>query len=393
MRMVMTGNHASAYGAKISRAEVVAVYPITPQTTIVEKIANFVASGEMTTQYIKVESEHSAMAACISAALTGARTYTATSSQGLLLMHELLIWASGARTPVVMSNVSRANGPPWSVWADHHDTMAQRDTGWMQIYCESNQEVLDSIIMAYKIGEKAEIMLPSMIIEDAFILSHTVEPVDVPDMELVDEFLPPFDPRFRLDVNEPYGFGSLVMPDWYMEFRYKINKAMEATRDAFKEVEKEFEETFGRNHGGPMPFYRCEDADAVLVISGSVASTAQQVVDKLRAEGKKVGMARLRIFRPFPVDEVRKLAGMTNIIGVCDRSYTFGHWGPMASEIRGALYNTPDMPLLKNYIMGLGGKDITPEILEKIFLKTLALKDTGLDTEIEWIGVKGHGGW
>ncbi len=393
MRMVMTGNHASAYGAKISRAEVVAVYPITPQTTIVEKIASFVASGEMKTQYVKVESEHSAMAACISAALTGARTYTATSSQGLLLMHELLIWASGARTPVVMSNVSRANGPPWSVWADHHDTMAQRDTGWMQIYCESNQEVLDSIIMAYKIGEKADIMLPSMIIEDAFILSHTVEPVDVPDMELVDSFLPPFDPRFILDVDEPYGFGSLVMPDLYMEFRYKINKAMEATRDAFKEVEREFEETFHRNHGGPMPFYRCDDADAVLVISGSVASTAKQVVDKLRAEGKKVGMARLRIFRPFPVEEVRKLAGMTNVIGVCDRSYTFGHWGPMASEIRGALYNTPDMPLLKNYIMGLGGKDITPEILEKIFLKTLALKDTGLDTEIEWIGVKGHGGW
>jgi len=393
MRMVMTGNHASAYGSKVSRAEVVAAYPITPQTSIVEKIASFVASGEMKTQYIKVESEHSAMAACISAALTGARTYTATSSHGLMLMHELLIWASGARTPVVMSNVSRANGPPWSVWADHHDTMAQRDTGWMQIYCESNQEVLDSIIMAYKIGEKAEIMLPSMIIEDAFILSHTVEPVDVPEMELVDEFLPPFDPRFRLDVNEPYGFGSLVMPDLYMEFRYKINKAMEATRAVFKEVEKEFEETFGRYHGGPMEFYKCEDAEAVLMISGSVASTAKQVVDKLRAGGKKVGLARLRIFRPFPVDEVRKLAGMTNVIGVCDRSYTFGHWGPMAAEIRGALYNTSDMPILKNYIMGLGGKDITPEILEKIFLKTLALKDTGLDQEIEWIGVKGHGGW
>ncbi len=393
MRMVMTGNHASAYGAKVSRVEVVAAYPITPQTTIVEKIASLVASGEMKTQYVKVESEHSAMAACISATLTGARTYTATSSHGLMLMHELLIWASGARTPVVMSNVSRANGPPWSVWADHHDTMAQRDTGWMQIYCESNQEVLDSIIMAYKIGEKAEIMLPSMIIEDAFILSHTVEPVDVPEMELVDDFLPSFDPRFRLDVNEPYGFGSLVMPDLYMEFRYKINKAMEATRAAFKEVEKEFEETFGRYHGGPMEFYKCEDADAILVISGSVASTAKGVVDKMRAGGKKVGIARLRIFRPFPVDEVRKLAGMTNIIGVCDRSYTFAHWGPMASEIRGALYNTPDMPLLKNYIMGLGGKDITPEILEKVFMKTLALKDTGLDAEIEWIGVKGHGGW
>jgi len=393
MKIMMTGNYASAYGAMASKAEVVAAYPITPQTSIVEKIATLVSSGEMKCQYVKVESEHSAMAACISASQTGARAYTATSAHGLCLMHELLIWASGARTPVVMSNVNRAMGPPWSVWADQHDTMAQRDTGWMQIYCDSNQEVLDSIIMAYKVSERADIMLPSMIIEDAFILSHTMEPVDVPDQELVDNFLPPFNPRFKLDVDEPYGFGSLVMPNWYMEFRYKINEAMEKTRAAILEVEKEFEETFGRSYGGLMDFYKCEDADAVLVIAGTVASTAKQVVDKLRAEGKKVGIARLRCFRPFPYDEVRKLAKMTNIIGVCDRSYTFAHWGPMASEIRGALYTEPDKPTLKNYIMGLGGKDITPEVLEKVFLKTLALKDTGLDTEIEWIGVTGLGGW
>jgi pyruvate/2-oxoacid:ferredoxin oxidoreductase alpha subunit len=393
MKIMMTGNYASAYGAMVSRAEVVAAYPITPQTSIVEKIASLVSSGEMKCQYVKVESEHSAMAACISAQLTGARTYTATSSHGLLLMHELLIWASGARTPVVMSNVNRANGPPWSVWADQHDTMAQRDTGWMQIYCESNQEVLDSIIMAYKVGERADIMLPSMIIEDAFILSHTIEPVDLPDQELVDGFLPPFDPRFRLDVDEPYGFGSLVMPNWYMEFRYKINEAMEKTRAASLDVEKEFGETFGRTYGGLMDFYKCEDADAVLVLAGTVASTAKEVVDKLRSEGRKVGMARLRCFRPFPHEEVRKLAKMTNVIGVCDRSYTFAHWGPMASEIRGALFSEPDPPILKDYVMGLGGKDLTPEVLEKVFMKTLALKDAGLDTEIEWIGVAGLGGW
>jgi pyruvate/2-oxoacid:ferredoxin oxidoreductase alpha subunit len=392
MRTMLTGNYASAYGAKVSRAEVVAAYPITPQTSIVEKIATLVSSGEMKTQYVKVESEHSAMAACIAASQTGARTYTATSSHGLMLMHELLIWASGARTPVVMSNVNRANGPPWSVWADQHDTMAQRDTGWMQIYCEGNQEVLDSIIMAYKVGEMADIMLPSMIIEDAFILSHTFEPVEIPDQELVDEFLPPFDPRFTLDVDEPYGFGSLVMPDWYMEFRYKINLAMEAARERLRVVCKDFGKTFDRNYEF-MEFYRCEDADAVLVIGGSVASTAKEVVDKLRSEGKKVGIARMRVFRPFPVDEVRKLAGMTNIIGVCDRSYTFGHWGPIASEMRGALYTMKDRPTVKNYIMGLGGKDITPKVLEKVFLKTLDLKDRGLDTEIEWIDVKGHGGW
>lgn len=390
---MLTGNYASAYGAMVSRAEVIAAYPITPQTTIIEKIAALVASGELETQFVKVESEHSAMAACIAASLIGARTYTATSSHGLLLMHEMLIWASGARTPVVMSNVNRANGPPWSVWADQHDTMAQRDTGWMQIYCESNQEVLDSIITSYKVCERADIMLPSMIIEDAFILSHTFEPVDVPDKELVDEFLPGYDPRFRLDVDEPYGFGSLVMPDWYMEFRFKIHEAMEKTYTAIKEAEKEFGETFGRDLGGLMDFYKCEDADAVLVIAGTVASTAKHVVDKMRSEGKKVGLARVRYFRPFPVEEVRRLAGMVNVLGICDRSYTFGHWGPIASEIRGALYTLKDQPIIKNYIMGLGGKDLTPEILETIFDKTLKLKETGLDEEIEWIGVKGHGGW
>jgi pyruvate/2-oxoacid:ferredoxin oxidoreductase alpha subunit len=392
MKMVMTGNYASAYGAKVCRAEVVSAYPITPQTSIVEKIASLVSSGEMKAQFVNVESEHSAMAALISASMTGARTYTATSSHGLLLMHELLIWAAGARTPVVMSNICRANGPPWSVWVDHHDAIAQRDTGWMQVFCESNQEVLDSIIMAYKLGESDSIRLPTIINEDAFILSHTVEPVDVPDMEQVDKFLPPYNPRFRLDVNEPYGFGSLVMPDMYMEFRFKINEAMEAARQGWRDVEKDFEKAFGRNHGGLVEFYSCEDADVVLVMAGSIASTAKDVVDKLRSEGKKVGMARIRVFRPFPVEEIRKLAKMTNVIGVCDHSYSFGHWGAMASEVRGALYGTKDMPVLKNYIVGLGGKDMTPEIIEKIFLKTLAMKGK-LDQEIEWIGVKGHGGW
>jgi pyruvate/2-oxoacid:ferredoxin oxidoreductase alpha subunit len=392
MKMVMTGNYASAYGAKVCRAEVISAYPITPQTSIVEKIATLCSSGEMNAKFVKVESEHSAMAALISASMTGARTYTATSSHGLLLMHELLIWAAGARTPVVMSNVCRANGPPWSVWADHHDAIAQRDTGWMQVFCEGNQEVLDSIIMAYKLGEREDIRLPTIINEDAFILSHTVEPVDVPEMEDVDEFLPPFNPRFRLDVNEPYGFGSLVMPDMYMEFRFKINEAMEAARQGWRDTEKDFERHFGRSHGGMVEFYRCEGADAVLIMAGSIASTAKDVVDKLRSEGKKVGLARIRVFRPFPVEEIRKLAGMANILGMCDHSYTFGHWGPMAQEVRGALYDMKDRPLLKNYIVGLGGKDMTPAVIEKIYLKTLALKG-GLDSDIEWIGVKGHGGW
>lgn len=389
---VISGNSASAYGAKLARAEVIAAYPITPQTSIIEKIAAFTSRGEFDTQYVKVESEHSAMAACIAASLTGARTYTASSSHGLLLMHEMLIWASGARTPVVMSNVSRANGPPWSVWADHHDSMAQRDTGWMQIYCESNQEVLDSTLMQYRVGEDPDIMLPSMIIEDAFILSHTVEPVDIPEAGAVDDFLPPYDPEFRLDPADPHGFGSLVMPEWYMEFRFKIAEAMDLAREKIKAVEKDFESRFGRNHGGLMEFYECEDADAVIIVGGSVASTAKEVVDGMRAAGKKVGLARLRYFRPFPRDEVRWLARNVNRIGVIDRSYCFGHGGPVAAEVYGALLPTGDRPIVKNFIAGLGGRDITPGVLERLFEKVMSAKEGDLANEIEWVDVKGLGG-
>ncbi len=251
VKKVITGNYSASYGAKVSRAEVVAAYPITPQTQIVEKLATMVSEGELNAQFIKVESEHSAMAACIAASQAGSRAYTATSSHGLLLMHEMLIWAAGARTPVVMANINRANGPPWSVWADQGDSVAQRDTGWMQFYCESNQEVLDTTIQAYKIGEARDVMLPAMVVMDAFILSHTSEPVDIPDQEVVDGFLPKFDPEFRVEPEkQPYGFGSLVMPDLYMEFRYKIAEAMDLTRERIHKVDKEFQETFGRSCGG-----------------------------------------------------------------------------------------------------------------------------------------------
>ncbi|MBI5000319.1 MAG: pyruvate ferredoxin oxidoreductase [Euryarchaeota archaeon] len=389
MRKVITGNSASAYGAKVSRAEVIAAYPITPQTSIVEKIADFVANKEMDAKFIKVESEHSAMAACISASMAGARTYTATSSHGLLLMHEMLIWASGSRAPVVMSNVNRANGPPWSVWADQHDTMAQRDTGWMQFYCESNQEVLDTIIQAYRVGEQRDIMTPSIIIEDAFVLSHTAEPVDIPDIGVVDKFLPPFDPPSKVIPGEPYGYGSLVMPDLYMDFRYKIAESMDLARDRLRQVDRDFQKHFGRSYGGLVEFYECEGADAVILTAGTAASTAKDVVDKMRREGKKVGVARMRVFRPFPYEEVRKLAKMAGAIGVLDRSYCFGYAGPIACEVMGALYNISDRPPIRSYIAGLGGRDITPEVLERLFDEILAFKGKGSGEEVKWVDLKG----
>jgi pyruvate/2-oxoacid:ferredoxin oxidoreductase alpha subunit len=390
MRKVMTGNYASAYGAKISRADVIAAYPITPQTSIVEKLAEFVASGEMDAKFIPVESEHSAMAACVSASIGGARTYTATSSHGLTLMHEVLIWASNARQPVVMTNVSRAMAPPWSVWADHMDSVAQRDTGWMQFFCESNQEVLDTIVMAYKVSESRDVMLPSMIIEDAFILSHTSEPVEVPEQEVVDSFLPRYDPDIKLEIGKPMGFGSLVKPDQYMEFRYKAMQAMERARTRILEVEEEFEKTFGRSYGGLLDEYRCDDADAVLVIAGSAAGTSRHVVDELRGRGLKVGMARLRAFRPFPHEEFRSLAKRVSGIAVLDRSYTYGAAGAFFTEIRGSVGPEPDVAVMKNYIAGLGGRDITPGTIQRVFEDIMSIKSQDeVPQRPEWVGVKG----
>jgi len=389
MRQVMTGNYASAYGAKLSRAEVIAAYPITPQTSIVEKLAELVSTGELKAKFISVESEHSAMAACISASIVGARTYTATSSHGLTLMHEVLMWASGARLPIVITNVSRAMAPPWSVWADHMDSIAQRDTGWLQFFCSSNQEVLDTTIMAYKICESRNVMLPAMVIEDAFILSHTSEPVDMPEQEAVDSFLPSFSPELKVEIGKPMGFGSLVKPDQYMEFRYKAMLAMKAARERILRVEKEFKQVFGREYGGLLENYRCDDAEVVLVAAGSTAATAKDVVDSLREKGQKVGLARLRVFRPFPHEEFRALASKVAGIAVLDRSYTFGVSGAFFTEIKGSIYDCPKRPAMKNYIAGLGGRDITPKILEKIFDDIQLFVKRREETDVEWVDVAG----
>lgn len=389
VKKVITGNHAASYGAKIARAEVISAYPITPQTTIVEKIAEFIANGELDAQFVNVESEHSALAACIAASNTGARTFTATSAQGLTLMHELFHWASAARLPVLIVNVNRAMAPPWSIWADHTDSIAQRDTGLIQYYCENNQEVLDTIIQAYKVGESKDVLLPSMITLDAFYLSHTVEPVDMPDQELVDKFLPKYNPPHKVDINNPAGFGSLSMPhQWYMELRYLIAEAMNNARPKIKEVDKEYEKHFGRSYGGLLECYRCEHAEIVLVCAGTMASTTREVVDKLRSEGKKVGLARLRVFRPFPIEEVRALAKTVKAIGVMDRCFTFGYEGPFFTEIKAALYNMKERSIIKNYIIGIGGRDVTKEHIERLYENLFVLTEKGLDTEVEWIDLK-----
>ncbi len=384
MKKVIIGNHACAYGAMASNVEVIAAYPITPQTQIVEKIAEFVSNGKLKAQYIEVESEHSAMTACIGASLVGARAYTATSAQGLLLMHEMLHWAANARLPIVMANVNRALAPPWTIWTDQQDTISQRDTGWLQFYCESNQEVFDSTILAYKVAEK--VSLPAMLVLDAFILSHTAEPVEI--IEDVGDFLPPYNPKYKLDIDNPCSFGLLTKPeDPYYEFKYDIAEAMEESKKVIEEAGKEFSKKFGRYYGLLAP-YRCENADILLVASGTIASTCIEIIDKFRALGIGIGLVRVRTFRPFPAEELVKLCRGVKTIGVLDRNFSFGHGGVFCAELKAALYNSGFHPTIKNYILGLGGRDVTANDIEFIAKDLVKVKKEGLDKEIEWVGLK-----
>lgn len=379
-KIVVTGNYAASYGAKAARAEVVAAYPITPQTQIVERLASLIADGEMDGEYIKVESEHSAMAACIGASAAGARAYTATSAQGLALMHEMLHWAANARLPIVMANVNRGMGPPWTVWTDQNDSLSQRDTGWLQFYCESNQEVFDTTLQAYKICEK--VGLPGMLVLDAFILSHTSEPVELYDQELIDDFLPGYDPEYKLDLVKHHTFGGLTTPDWYYELRYKIQSAMEQAHDEVKKVGAEFGKRFDRTYGH-IDEYRCEDMDTLLIMSGSMASTGKDAIDDMRAEGRRIGLARIRMFRPFPKAELRALVRRAERVIVIDRNISFGDGGIFYTETKAAIYNEPDRPPIYGFIAGLGGRDV---LIKDI--KGMVEKAKGKPQDIVWWGLK-----
>jgi len=390
-KKVISGNYAAAYATKHARVEVVAAYPITPQTSIIEKIAEFIANGEVENlEYVPVESEHSAMAACIGASATGARTFTATSAQGLALMHEMLHWAAGARLPVVMVDVNRAMAPPWSVWDDQTDSLAQRDTGWLQFYAENNQEVYDGVLMAFKIGEHEKVNLPVMVIESAFILSHTYDVVDMLEQEEVDEFLPPRKPLYSLtDFDNPFSIGALGTPADYYEFRYKIAKAMEEAKKIIKEVGKEFGEKFGRDYSQMMELYKTDDADIVFMGMGSLMGTVKEAVDILRSEGYKVGAAKVRWFRPFPREELYELAKSVQGIAVLDRNFSFGQEGILFNEAKGILYNTDAKPIMKNYIVGLGGRDLTVNDVRKIANNMKKIIEKGeLDKEIDWYHLK-----
>lgn len=385
MKKVMIGNHAVSWGVLRSRVEVISAYPITPQTQVVEALSDMVADGTLPAQYIKVESEHSAMAACIGGSIAGARTFTATSAQGLALMHELLHWAAGGRLPIVMADINRAMAPGWNIWTDQNDSLSQRDTGWIQLYCETNQEVFDTTIQSFKLAETVD--LPVMLILDAFFLSHTSEPVDVTDQEEVDRFLPKRDAHFKMDTADPHAFGALVRPDAYMEMRWQQQEAMHQARDVFAQVEDEWEELTGRRYG-PVEAYRTEGADLLLVTSGTITSTARHVVDQRRAAGEAVGLVKVKMFRPFPTERIRGLLGGVERVAVLDRNISPGRGGIFAEEIRAALYDVPpeDRPNLFGYIVGLGGRDVTPAVIEGLIDNTRSKARP--EREDLWVGVE-----
>jgi pyruvate ferredoxin oxidoreductase alpha subunit len=356
MLEIMEGSHAVAESVGLCRPQVIAAYPITPQTHIVEALAEMVANCTIDAEYITVESEFSALSACLGASAAGSRVYSATTSQGLALMFEVCFNCAGMRLPVVMTIVNRALGAPLSIWNDHQDSVSLRDSGWMQLYAEDNQEATDLHYIAYRVSEDHRVLLPSFVCFDGFILSHTYEPVDMITQEQADSYVPAFKPYHRLDADDPISFGLFASPDYYMEFRYAIDQAMNQARSVLPEAGRVFSEMFGRDYSGLVEEYRLEDADCAIVAMGSICGTVKDAVDEMRNDGKKVGLLKLRAFRPFPVKEVQKALSGVSTVAVLDKNISLGSKGAVALEIRDALYGS-QIPV-HDYIIALGGRDV-----------------------------------
>ena len=380
---LMVGNKAVAYGAKLARVQVISAYPITPQTTIVQYLADFIANGELKARFIEVESELSAMVAVQGACFAGARVFTATSGPGLLLMHHPMMEAN--TLPVVMGIVHRSTK---SMQPDHTDLMAQRDSGWIQLYCENNQECLDTAIMSYKIAEDPRCLTPTIFGIDGYILSYTDEPVEISDQEAVDEWLPPFKPKWALDPKVPYvEWRKEMQASMAMRTGFKAHDAhLRKSLDIIKEVHADFEKTFGRGYGnGLLEEYSCDGAEAVIVAMGTIASTARSVVDDLRAEGQRVGLVKLKCFRPFPADEMRRLAGKYRAIGVIDRNVSLGAGGNVFNEARSAVYDMEERPRIIGFHAGMAGAEVTPAMIRKMAEKTLKATTGPVESLVEWI--------
>jgi len=379
---------AVAEAAKLANVDVVAAYPITPQTHIVEHLAELVANGELDAWYIPVESEHSAMSACLGASAVGARTFTATAGQGLELMHEVLYVASSMRLPVVMAVANRALSAPLSVWGDHSDVMAVRDTGWIQIFAENGQEAVDNILCAFRIGEDPRVLLPVMIHLDGFHLSHMIEPIVFPEPSEVDKFIPPFQHPLPLHPDKPVTMGAFAPPIIYSEAKKAQEVNLEAAREVVLQCWDEFGKTFKRYYS-PVECYHSDDAKVLLLTLGSFSETAMTAIDRMREEGREVGLVRIRLWRPFPFAEIRQAVKNAEVLIVLDRALSFGGpGGPVCSEVRSALYGEDKKPKVIGFVGGLGGRDITPAGFEEIINKGIEISKRGSDREFEIFGVR-----
>lgn len=400
--MALSGNEAVAWAVKQCDVDVVAAYPITPQTIIVERFAEFVANGEVDTEFIAVESEHSALSACVGAAAAGARAFTATASQGLALMWEIVYIASSLRLPIVMAIVNRALSAPINIHCDHSDSMGCRDAGWIQMYVEDAQEAYDTIIQAFKIAEHPEVQLPVMVMLDGFFLSHTLQNVNILSDNIVKEFVGvrkpvevkvPYMGKVPLMLNpeKPITFGPLDLYDYYFEHKMQQEEAIERSRKVIKQVNEDYAKLSGRKYGdGFIDTYAIEDADVAIVVLGSTAGTVKYVAKELRRKEVKVGVVRLRTFRPFPYRELVNVLKDIKVVGVMDRSMSFGGYGgPVFLELRAAFYDEPERPMIVDYVYGLGGRDAPPSMIKSIYDELLEIKKTGKVKKIlKFMGVR-----
>lgn len=387
-RVGLEASHAAAEAARMADVDVIAAYPITPQTHIPERLAEMVADGELSAAYIPVESEHSALSACLGAAAVGARTFTATAGQGLELMHEVVYVTSAMRYPVVMAVCNRALSAPLSVWGDHSDAMAVRDTGWIQVFCQNNQDAFDLTLWAFRVGEAPDVLLPVMVHLDGFNLSHVIEPVILPEQSEVDRFLPKFQYPFALNPDKPMTHGAFGPPEIYSEAKLAQEVAFRNSMGVILQGWKEFGDIFGR-HYHPVEEYKRENAEILLLTMGSFTETAKIVIDERRDRGEAIGLISLRLWRPFPFEEFRRIVKGARLLIVLDRCISFGLGGPVFSEVRSALYDEEPRPKVVGIIGGLGGRDISEEDFDYIITRGKEIAEKGPKGMLETVGIRG----
>lgn len=385
----LTGNEAAAYAMKQIDPEVVAAYPITPATEIVQIFGDYVNNGQVSTEMILVESEHSAMSACVGASAAGARVMTGTSSAGLALMWEILYVAASSRCPIVMCNVNRALSAPINIHCDHSDSMGARDSGWIQIYSENTQEAYDNLIQAVRIAEDPAVRLPVMIMYDGFIISHSMEGIEIAADSAVKAFIGPCrPPRWLLDTDHPYSLGPLDLQDFCFEHKMTQTQGTLAAPAVIRKIGQEFGATFGRSYG-LFETYRLEDADEALVMIGSTAGTTKDVIDELRETGRRVGLLKIRLFRPFPMTEIRDALAHVKAVGVLDRHESFsGNGGPLFTEVRSALYDLPSRPKIQGIVYGIGGRDIFPTDIHVLYRELEAATHGKELPTVTYLGVR-----